>query len=44
VHYPTDVEAGRVSATVIAAALTENAKFRKNFKKTKEELKVNLAQ
>jgi acid phosphatase (class A) len=37
-HYPTDVEAGRIAATVIAAALMENAEFREDLEKAKEEL------
>jgi acid phosphatase (class A) len=38
VHYPTDIEAGRLDATVIAAALMHNSKFNADFNAAREEL------
>lgn len=37
VHYPTDVEAGRLSGTVIAALLLQNPAFRQAFDKARDE-------
>jgi acid phosphatase (class A) len=42
VHYPTDVEAGRLSATAIAAALMQNDRFMKDFNEAKAELRQTL--
>ncbi len=42
VHYPTDVEAGRISATVIAAAFAQNAAFMKDFGVAQAELRQAL--
>jgi acid phosphatase (class A) len=42
VHYPTDVEAGRLSATAIAAALMQNERFVKDFNEAKGELRQAL--
>jgi acid phosphatase (class A) len=42
VHYPTDVEAGRLSATAIAAALMQNERFMKDFNQAKVELRQAL--
>jgi acid phosphatase (class A) len=39
VHYPTDVEAGRLSATAIAAALMQNERFMEDFTEAKTELR-----
>jgi acid phosphatase (class A) len=42
VHYPTDVEAGRLSATAIAAALMQSERFMKDFNDAKAELRQAL--
>jgi len=42
VHYPTDVEAGRLSATAIAAALMQNERFVKDFNEAKAEFRQAL--
>jgi acid phosphatase (class A) len=42
VHYPTDIEAGRLSATAIAAALSQNERFMKDFNEAKGELRQAL--
>jgi acid phosphatase (class A) len=39
VHFPTDVEAGRIAATVIAAALMRSPAFRSEFETAKAELR-----
>ena len=39
VHYPTDAEAGRLSAAVIAVALSDNPAFRSDFASAKVELR-----
>jgi acid phosphatase (class A) len=42
VHYPTDIEGGRIGATVIASALMQSAKYRKDFEEAKTELRSAL--
>ena len=42
VHFPSDVEAGRISATVIAAAMMRNPNFQKEFEAAKIELRGAL--
>ena len=42
VHFPSDVEAGRISATVIAAAMMRNPNFQKEFEAAKIELRRAL--
>jgi acid phosphatase (class A) len=42
VHFPTDVEAGRMAATAIAAALLESEQFRKEMDVAKAELRKGL--
>jgi acid phosphatase (class A) len=42
VHYPTDVEAGRVAGTLIANALFHNAAFKEAFAPAKSELRAAL--
>jgi acid phosphatase (class A) len=42
VHYPTDVEAGRLSATAIAAALMQSERFLHDFNEAKAELRQAL--
>jgi acid phosphatase (class A) len=42
VHFPTDVEAGRLAATAVAAALLENAAFMTEFAAAKAELRQAL--
>jgi acid phosphatase (class A) len=42
VHYPTDVEAGRVAGTLIANALFHNAQFKAAFEPAKAELRAAL--
>ena len=42
VHFPTDIEAGRRAATVVAAALMENAAFMAEFAAAKAELRQVL--
>jgi acid phosphatase (class A) len=42
VHFPTDIEAGRLAGTVIAAALWENAAFQTEFAAAKTELRQAL--
>ena len=42
VHYPTDVEAGRMGATAVAAAFMQNAAFMKDFADAKAELRQAL--
>lgn len=39
VHFPTDLEAGRIAATVIAAGLMQNPQFQSEFEAAKEELR-----
>src|SRR3954466_14675233 len=42
VHYPTDIEAGRLSATAIAATLMQNERFMTDFNEAKAELRQAL--
>ncbi len=39
VHFPTDLEAGRIAATVIAAGLMQNPQFQAEFEAAKAELR-----
>jgi acid phosphatase (class A) len=41
-HYPTDLEAGKLSAVLIAERMFLNAKFRQDFAKTRAELRKVL--
>jgi acid phosphatase (class A) len=43
VHYPSDLEAGRILAELIADELTENARFRADFAAARAELRAALA-
>jgi acid phosphatase (class A) len=43
VHFPTDVEAGRVSASVIANALMQEPRFKSDFECAKSEVRSALA-
>jgi acid phosphatase (class A) len=42
VHYPSDVEAGRIDGTLIAEALMQNPKFEQDFAAAKTELRAKL--
>jgi acid phosphatase (class A) len=42
VHFPTDIEAGRLAATAVAAALLENAALQAEFAAAKTELRQAL--
>lgn len=42
VHYPTDIEAGRLAATLIAAALMKTPSFMRDFETAKMELRTAL--
>jgi len=42
VHYPTDVEAGRIEATVLVTLMMENPAFRSDFASSKAELRRAL--
>lgn len=42
VHFPTDLEAGRAAATVIAAGLMQNPQFQSEFESAKTELRGAL--
>jgi acid phosphatase (class A) len=42
VHYPTDVEAGRLSASAIASAMMQNDRFRRDFNEAKSEFRESL--
>jgi acid phosphatase (class A) len=42
VHYPTDIEAGRIDGTLIAAALMQNPKFQRDFAVAKTEVRTAL--
>jgi acid phosphatase (class A) len=42
VHYPSDVAAGTISGTVIAAALMEDPRFREDFAKVRAEIRAVL--
>jgi acid phosphatase (class A) len=42
VHYPSDVDAGRIAATVIAAALFRNGDFKNDFNASKAEVRKVL--
>jgi acid phosphatase (class A) len=39
VHFPSDIEGGRLSATAIAAALMENEQFKNDLNEAKAELR-----
>jgi acid phosphatase (class A) len=39
VHYPSDIQAGRIAAAIIAAALFRNAEFKADFEKSKAEIR-----
>ena len=45
VHYPTDVEAGKLSGTIIAEEMFTSFEFRKDFERARDELRkaLNLA-
>lgn len=43
VHYPSDVEAGRIDGTLVAEALMANPEFQKAFAEAKAELRAALA-
>ncbi|NPT43952.1 phosphatase PAP2 family protein [Paraburkholderia sp. 1N] len=43
VHYPSDVEAGRIDGTLVAAALMDNPAFQKAFAEAKAEVRAALA-
>jgi len=43
VHYPTDIEAGRIASTVIASALMQSVKYRNDFEEPRAELRAALA-
>jgi acid phosphatase (class A) len=43
VHYPSDVEAGRIDGTLVAAALMANPDFQKAFAEAKAEVRAALA-
>ena len=42
VHFPSDVEAGRIAATVIAAGLMESKQFQTEFEAAKAEIRKSL--
>ena len=42
VHFPSDIEAGRIGATAMATALFQNATFMKDFAEAKAELRKEL--
>ena len=42
VHFPTDIEAGRIAATAMAVALMQNEAFMKDFAEAKAELRREL--
>jgi acid phosphatase (class A) len=42
VHYPTDIEAGKLSATLIAEKMFTSFEFRKDFEKARNELRRAL--
>src|SRR5580700_7753531 len=42
VHFPTDVEAGRIAASVIDNALLHDAHFRTDFERAKSEVRMAL--
>ena len=43
VHYPSDIEAGRIDGTLVAAALMDNPEFQKAFAEAKVEVRAALA-
>jgi acid phosphatase (class A) len=43
VHYPSDVEAGQIDGTLVAAALIANPEFQKAFAQAKAEVRAALA-
>ncbi|MEA3121903.1 MAG: acid phosphatase [Paraburkholderia sp.] len=42
VHYPSDIEAGRIDGTLIATALIQNPKFERDFAAAKAEVRAKL--
>lgn len=42
VHFPTDIEAGRIAATAMAVAFMQNKEFLKDFEEAKAELRSEL--
>jgi acid phosphatase (class A) len=42
VHYPTDVEAGRIDATVLVYAMMQNPQYKSDFAAAKTELRTAL--
>lgn len=42
VHYPTDIEGGKISAAVIANALLHDPEFKRDFAKAKEQIRAAL--
>ena len=42
VHFPSDIEGGRLSATAIAAVLMQNEQFKMDFNEAKAELRSVL--
>jgi acid phosphatase (class A) len=42
VHFPSDIEGGRLRATAIAAALMQNEQFKMDFNEAKAELRSVL--
>lgn len=42
VHFPTDIEAGRIGGTAMAVAFMQNAAFMKDFREAKAELRREL--
>jgi len=43
VHYPSDIEAGRIDGTLVAQALMANPKFQQDFSDAKAEVRAALA-
>ena len=43
VHYPSDIEAGRIDGTLVAAALMANPEFQKAFAEAKVEVRAASA-
>jgi acid phosphatase (class A) len=41
-HYPTDVEAGRITGTVAAALLLQNPLFQRDFAAARAQLRAQL--
>ena len=42
VHFPSDIEAGRISATAMVAVMMQNAAFKSDFATAKAELRTAL--